>query len=77
MFELVVTNEDGLVSQPDTVVITIGTFEGMLGSGNNINLQSQDNSGNLAGGQSSFGGSYSDSPILQGQSTNQDSQVIS
>ncbi len=77
VFELVVTNEDGLVSQPDTVVITVGTFEGILGSGNNINLQSQDNSGNLAGGQSSFGGSYSDSPILPGQSTNQDSQVIS
>ena len=48
-------------------------FEGIAGSGNNMNIQVQDNSGNNAGGQSGFGGTYSDSPIFQGQSTEQDS----
>ena len=53
------------------------SFEGILGSGNNINIQVQENAGNNVGGQSGFGGSYSDSLIHQGQSTNQDSRVVS
>ena len=62
-------------------VSVIGTsippFEGILGSGNNINFQVQENSGNITGVQSGFGGSYSDSPIFQGPSTEQDSQIVS
>jgi YVTN family beta-propeller protein len=83
-FELVVTNEKGIVSEPDSVTITVGPssspnppFEGILGSGNNVNIQVQKNSGNNVAGQSSFGGTYSDSPILQDQSTKQDSNVVS
>jgi hypothetical protein len=49
----------------------------MLGSGKNINVRLQENSGNIAGGQSGAGNMYSDSPIFQGQSTEQDSQAIS
>ena len=42
MFELVVTNEQGLVSEPDSVTITIvSNFEGMVDSGNNINIHVQ------------------------------------
>ena len=52
-------------------------FEGILGSGNNLNIQVQKNSGNNVGAQSGFGGTYSDSPILQDQSTKQDSHVVS
>ena len=62
-------------------VSVIGTlippFSGILGSGNNINIQSQENSGDIVGGQPGFGGTYSDSPILQGQTTEQDSQLVS
>ena len=62
-------------------VSVIGTlippFSGIPGSGNNINIQSQENSGDIVGGQPSFGGTYSDSPILQGQTTEQDSQLVS
>ena len=76
VFELVVTNEQGLVSQPDSVIITVGIFEGIVGSGNNMNIQVQENSGNNVGGQSGDGETYSDSPIHQGQSTEQDSSVI-
>lgn len=44
VFELIVTNEEGLVSQPDSVTITVvSNFEGILGSCNNINIQVQDN----------------------------------
>jgi len=41
--------------------------------------QSQENSGNNVGGQlgGDGGNMYSDSPILQGQSTEQDSIVVS
>lgn len=78
VFELVVTNEDGVVSQPDSVTITVGIFDGIVGSGNNVNIQVQENSGSNVGGQSGSGeGTYSDSPILQGQSTEQGSQVVS
>ena len=52
-------------------------IDGINSSGNNINIQIQKNSGNNIGGQSGFGGTYSDSPIHQGQSTNQDSSVVS
>jgi YVTN family beta-propeller protein len=84
VFELVVTNEKGVVSEPDSVTITVSPsnnppppFEGILGSGNNVNIQVQKNSGNNVGGQSGFGETYSDSPILQDQSTKQDSHVVS
>ena len=83
VFQLVVTNEQGLTSEPDSVSITVNaenetlSFEGILGSGKNINVQVQENSGNIEGGQSGAGNMYSDSPIFQGQSTEQDSQVIS
>ena len=40
VFELVVTNEEGLVSEPDSVTITVSsTFEGIFESGNNIKIQ--------------------------------------
>jgi hypothetical protein len=83
VFHLVVTNEQGLTSEPASVSITVNaenetpSFEGILGSGKNINVQVQENSGNIEGGQSGAGNMYSDSPIFQGQSTEQDSQVIS
>ena len=51
-------------------------FEGILGSGNNINIQVQENSGNNVSAQSGFGGTYSNSPILQDQSTKQNSNVV-
>ena len=73
-----VSNEQDLVSQPDSVTVTVDSnFEDILGSGNNINIQVQKNSGNNVGGQSGEGNMYSDSPIFQGQSTEQDSQVVS
>ena len=78
------TNEQDVVSDPDIVTITVSPsnnppppFEGILGSGNNINIQVQKNSGNNVGAQSGFGGTYSDSPILQDQLTKQDSHVVS
>jgi hypothetical protein len=83
VFQLIATNEQGLTSEPDTVSITVNaenetpSFEGILGSGKNINVQVQENSSNIAGGQSGAGNLYSDSPIFQGKSTEQDSQVIS
>ena len=72
-----------MTSEPDSVSITVNaenetpSFEGILGSGKNINIQVQENSGNIAGGQSDAGNMYSDSSIFQGQSTEQDSKVIS
>ncbi len=70
-----------VVNEVSDTVSVIGmitsSFEGILVSGNNINIQVQENAGNNVGGQSGFGGSYSDSPIHQGQSTNQDSSVVS
>ena len=84
VFELVVTNGKGVVSEPDRVTITVNPsgsppppFEGILGSGNNVNIQVQKNSGKNIGGQSGFGGTYSDSPILQDQLTKQDSNIVS
>jgi len=78
VFELIVTNEQGVVSQPDRVIITVvSNIEAIIGSGNNINIQVQENSGNIVGGQSENGASYSDSPIYQGQSTKQESSVVS
>ena len=55
----------------------VSNLEGIVGSGNNINIQIQENSGNNVGGQSGFGGTYSDSPIFQGQTTEQNGSVIS
>ena len=52
-------------------------INGIKGSGNNINIQVQENFGNDIGGQSDLGGTYSDSPIHQGQYANQDSSVVS
>ena len=52
-------------------------INGIKGSGNNINIQVQENFGNDIGGQSGLEGTYSDSPIHQGQSANQDSSVVS
>jgi hypothetical protein len=52
VFELVVTNDQGKQSEPDSVTITINTFDsspspspfdGILGSGNNFNFQIQEN----------------------------------
>jgi YVTN family beta-propeller protein len=86
VFELVVTNEEGVQSEPDSVTITVNPsdsppspppFEGILGSGNNFNFQIQENSGNNVGGQSGNGQLYSDESIFQGQSTDQDSNVVS
>ena len=87
VFELVVTNEQGVESEPDNVTLTINPgdsptppppFEGVLGSGNNINIQVQENTGNNVGGQSGENGQlYLDSPIVQEQSTDQDSSVVS
>jgi len=83
VFQLVVTNEQGLTSEPDSVSITVNaenetpSFEGIHGSGKNINVQIQENSGNNADAQSDDGNMYSDSPIFQSQSSKQDSQVIS
>ena len=43
-----------------------------------MNIQVQENSGNNVGGQyGSDGNTYSDAPILQEQSTQQNSKVIS
>jgi YVTN family beta-propeller protein len=86
VFELVVTNEQGVRSEPDSVTITVNPsesppspsqIEGLLGSGNNFNFQIQENSGNNAGGQYGDGQMYSDESIFQGQSTDQDSSVVS
>jgi hypothetical protein len=85
VFELVVTNELGVESQPDSVTITVNhvtpvpPLEGIIGSGNNINIQVQENTGNNAIGQAGSGNGqmYSDESIFQGQSTEQDSSVIS
>lgn len=83
VFQLIVTNEHGLTSEPDTVSITVNaeneapSFEGICDSGKNINVQVQKNSSNIAGGQSGAGNMYSDSPIFQGKSTEQDSQITS
>jgi hypothetical protein len=72
-----------LTSEPDTVSITVNaenetpSFDGILGSGKNIDVQVQENSGNIADGQSDAGNLYSDSPIFQGKSTEQEGQVIS
>ena len=86
VFQLVVTNEEGIQSEPDGVIITVNPAnsppspppsEGILGSGNNVNIQVQENSGNSVAGQHGGGEIYSDSPIFQGQSTEQDTQVIS
>lgn len=58
VFELVVTNAQGLESEPDSVTITVNPadsppspppFEGIIGSGNNINIQVQENTGNNVG----------------------------
>lgn len=44
------TNEQVLVSKPDSVTITVGSnFEGIIDSGNNINIQVQENSSNNVG----------------------------
>lgn len=70
VFQLIVTNEQRLTSEPDSVSITVNaenetpSFEGILGSGKNINVQVQENSGNIAGGHSGAGNMYSDSPIF-------------
>ncbi|WP_415311070.1 PKD domain-containing protein [Candidatus Nitrosocosmicus sp. FF01] len=83
VFELVVMDEQGIASEPDSVVITVNPenepppFSGIFGSGNNINIQVQENSGNNVGGQSGDDNMYSDSPILQDQSTEQNSSVVS
>jgi hypothetical protein len=52
--------------------------EDVIGFSNNINIHVQENSGNDAGGLSGGNGEmYSDSTISQGQSTKQDSSVVS
>jgi YVTN family beta-propeller protein len=60
-----------------TSVIDRGTIKGILGSGNNVNIQIQDNHGNIAGGQSGLGEPDLGSLNSQEQRTDQDSQVIS
>jgi hypothetical protein len=54
------------------------TPEGIIGSGNNMNVQVQSNSGSNALGQDvgSSSNQYSDEAIFQGQSTEQDSSVV-
>ncbi|CAN5838869.1 hypothetical protein BH23THE1_BH23THE1_33360 [soil metagenome] len=72
-------------SQTDSVAIAVNhvtplpLLEGIIGSGNNINVQVQENSGNNAVGQSGSGNGqmYSDEFIFQEQSTSQDSSVVS
>ncbi|WP_458720822.1 hypothetical protein [Candidatus Nitrosocosmicus sp. R] len=67
-----------MTGKSDIVSITVNgenenpSFEGILGSGKNINVQVQENSGNIEGGQSGAGNMYSDSSIFQGQSTEQE-----
>ena len=65
-----------VVNEVSDTVSVIGMITSSF-EGNNINIQVQENAGNNVGGRSGFGGSYSDSPIHQGQSTNQDSSVVS
>ena len=77
LFEIIVTNEDGVESEPDNVIITINPvippptppeppIEGITGSGNNINIQSQEITGNNAVGQSGDGGHiHSDESIFK------------
>lgn len=50
-FELAVTNDDGLVRQPDSIAITVGIFNEVSGQDNNIKIQVQENSGNNVVGQ--------------------------
>ena len=53
-------------------------LEDFMDSGNNINVRVQENSGSNIGRQSGRNGEmYSDFPIFQGQSTDQDSNVVS
>ena len=70
-----------VANQDSDTVSVIGVqsqpFEGLVDSGNNINIQVQKNSGNNVGGQSGNGVSYPDSSIYQGQSTKQQSGVVS
>lgn len=55
------------------------SLEGIFGSGNNINIQIQQNTGNIVTGPASSDGSssYADESIFQGQSTCQNSNVVS
>ena len=57
------------VSVMDNLSTTPPPFEEILSSGNNINIQIQQNSGNNVGEQSGERNMYSDSPIFHGQST--------
>jgi hypothetical protein len=50
-------------------------LEGITGSGNNINIQVQENTGNNVLGQSGDK-SYPQESIFQGQSSHQDSNVV-
>jgi len=80
VFEVVVTNEAGIQSEHDSVTITVvSSFEGIVGFGNNVYIQIQDNTGSNVGGPSGDNNRnmYSGGPIHQGQSTEQDSHIIS
>ncbi|TVP39338.1 hypothetical protein [Candidatus Nitrosocosmicus arcticus] len=83
VFQLVVTNEQGLTSEPDSVSITVyaenetPSFEGNTWLWKKHKRPGSREFWNIAGGQSGAGNMYYDSPIFQGQSTEQDSQVIS
>ena len=79
--------EDLVESEPDIVTVTVNPvdeprspspFRGIIGSGNNTNMQVQNNDGSNAialDGNGFF--SYSDQPLFQIQSTNQNSNVVS
>lgn len=85
VFQLVVTNFENIRSEPEvTITVTPGDEppspdkEGIIGSGNNIGIQGQKNTGNNAIGQDGEEGNNSgEENILQGQSKNQDSNVVS
>lgn len=79
--------EDWVESEPDIVTVTVNPvdepqspspFRGIIGSGNNINMQVQNNDDSNAIAQDGNGfSSYSDQPLFQRQSTNQNSNVVS
>ena len=59
------------------IISPLPTLEGILGSGNNVNVQIQHNSDNNIDRHSGDGNMYLYSPIFQGQSIKQDSSETS
>jgi hypothetical protein len=85
MIEIVVTNEQGRESEPDSVTITVNPantpsnplpllFERILGFGGNTNIQAQENRENNLDGHLEMIKCIQ-TPTLQHQSTEQDNSV--